>query len=258
LDKTARYELQYSPRSYRDRPHSMHPANRRYYFPPPPRSPLRSIHRPPSRLESREDYIRWAEYTENDPILYSATVPGFDVTQGDPSDDEGIPPSPPRSPPTWHDTDLDQILPPRRTLDHYRPVYTDNERPNAYEYSPPTTDSEDGEAMINDLLRSGRPAHDDASDPGLASDDDAPPFSNMRPFTHRRTSSGRIILTHTHLPAMAPDPPRYQRHSPEPLGKHPTDAAIASSSSSDTLAPHARFFIPPHKASVAVKFDPPV
>jgi hypothetical protein len=257
LEATARYENHYSPQSYRDRPHRMLPQHRQF-FPPPPRSPLRSIHRPPSRPETREDYVRWAHYAENDPILYSATVPGFDVTQGDPSDDEDISHSPPRSPPTWHDTDLNHIFPPHRTLDRYRPVYTDDDRLNAYEHSPPTTDSEDGEAMINDLLRSGRAARDDVSDPGLATDDDAPPRSNTRPFSHRRNSSGRLVTTYTHLPAMAPDPPRYERHSPEPVAKPPPDALIDNGSSSDTIAPHARFFIPPHKASVAVRFDPPV
>ena len=261
LEKTARYDIHYSPKSYRY--HRLRPEPPRavhHEYMTTARSPLQSIDRSRYLRDPREPHR--SRYYDHEPTLDPVTISGFSVTTGDPSDDEEQTNEGPSSPRGW-EPDTDYSF--RSYADRYRPVYTDGERPLGYEYSAPTSDSEDGETgTLHDLLHpAGRPAREDSPDPGAATDDQGAP-SDLRRYRSRRSTPSRIGLRpYTHISASDHiNPHGYERlgSDPEPASKFVTDSAVATSSTnaSDTLAPHARFFIPPHKSNVAIKFDPPV
>jgi hypothetical protein len=272
LEKTARYEIHYSPKSYRyhRQRFDAHRASQDYLN--SARSPLRSIDRSRYLRDPREPPPAWSRYVESDPVLDSDVVAGFAVTTGDPSDDETSPPDGqgPPSPRPWHDTDPEYSF--RSYADRYRPVYADSERPPiGGEYSVPTSDSEDGEAtMLEELLRSGgQLPREDSPDPGNGTGDAEPaPIPTSRRYVTRRVTPSRIGLrSYVAGPGMgAPDlanPGGYERlgSDPETATSKPildNAAATSSTAAADTLAPHARFFIPPHRSSVAIKFEPPV
>lgn len=273
LEKTAQYEIHYSPKSYRyhrQRFEAMRPSQE---YLTSARSPLRSIDRSRYLRDPRDPPPAWHRYVENDPVLDSAVIPGFSVMTADPSDDEHVPFEGASSPRPWHDADPEYSY--RSYADRYRPVYADSERPPGYEYSAPTSDSEDGGAtMLDDLLRTASrvPRHD-SRHPGAATDD-AEPLAEARPYTNRRSTPSTIGLRsyadadhRAHERGVGPPPPVFTEAIEHlgsdletPTSKSHADATAAGSSAAaaDTLAPHARFFIEHHKSSVAVKFDPPV
>ncbi len=267
MEKTARYEIHYSPRSYRYHRQYFEATRATHQYLSSERSPLRSIDRSRYLRDPREPPPAWHRYVENDPLLESAVISGFSVTTGDPSDDEDITPEGPSSPRPWHEADPEYSF--RSYADRYRPVYADSERPTGHEYSAPTSDSEDGEATILDnLLRTaGRAPREDSPDPGTATDD-GEPSAELRPYVNRRSAPSRIGLrSFDHSRSVGPPDPipaeAYEHLGSDPgtsMSKSHADATAASSSAAvaDTLAPHARFFIPPHKSSVAVKFEPHV
>ena len=266
MEKTARYEIYYSPKSYRFHRQRFEATRPSHEYLSSARSPLRSIDRSRYLRDPREPPPAWHRYVEHDPALYEEIVPGFSVTTGDPSDDEGAPIEGPSSPRPWHETDPEYSF--RSYADRYRPVYADSERPVGYEYSAPTSDSEDGEAaMLDNILRAGgRPPREDSPDPGAVTDE-AEPSPDFGRYVNRRSTPSRIGLrSYTGPPLVAPvppNPPGYERLGLDPEASTfktagDGNAATSSAVSSDTLAPHARFFIPINKSSVAVKFDPPV
>ena len=256
VEKTARYEVHYSPKSYRyHRPRfdSLRPS---HDYMNSTRSPLSSIDR---ARYLRNPHPPWVNQIESDPALDSAVVPAFDVVTGDPSDEEEPLRDGPPSPRLWQGTDAEHSF--RSYADRYRPVYADSERPAGLDYSAPTSDSEDQEiTTLDDILRSGRRLpRSGRESPDLA----APRDSTADDFiaTDRRLAPTRMVRANG--PGIgAPDPimpSGYERLSTEPEATFKANTIVSSSEGHpDTIAPHARFFIPRHKSSIAIKFDPPV
>lgn len=282
LEKTSRYETNYSPRSYRHHRQHFERTRSSHEYVSSARSPLRTIART-RYLRNPHLYRR----IENDPILESAVVPGFDVTTGDPTDDEA--PTAPPSPRPWHYNDSEDYRP---YVDRYRPQYHEPIN-DPDDRSTPTSDSEDDLAdhladaaeMVAILNESGehsqearrilrgtgrhaqiaahiaaaradaRPLEDDDSDSDASPPPPPPPPHLSQAAPHMPS---RRPLPWTANPA--------EIESSNSNGKQPADStatsnimsADAAASSSDMVVPHARFRIAYNKHSVAVHFDPPV
>ena len=251
-EKTARYEINYSPKSSLRHRQRLMAMRLDYEERMMARSPLRSIDRSRYLRDPRQPPPAWHRYEGNDPVLDSNVIPGFTVTTDDPSDDEHTPTERHSSLPPWHDADPE--YPYRSYADRYRPVYAENDRPAGYEYSAPTSDSEDGEeTLLDDLIRTtGRLARTDS--PGLDLDldpgDDAHPFDEFRSSgADRRSTPSRIGLSQSERYDNQPYSRGYDLLGAEPgasSSKPQGDPAAATSSAiaSDTLAPHARIFHP--------------
>ncbi|ETN40391.1 uncharacterized protein HMPREF1541_04668 [Cyphellophora europaea CBS 101466] len=287
LEKTAKYEIQYSPKTFRlHRQRFEHHRPSSAYF-NSTRSPLRSI----DRTRYLRDPHALSQHIDNDTTLDSAVVPGFTVSIGDPSDEEeAATTSGPPSPRPWHNYDADDSYRPPY-LDRYRPRYTDpvNLLDEHNDPSNPTSDSEDLAdhvahvadaaemvAVLNEMGEHGQEArrilrrtrHDaEAASRRLQedTDSDAPP---QVPVYRRSTPSSRTVRgygNHEHY-VLGPPPPLTQGYErlgsdTEAIAGKPVseaEATAAAANSLDILAPHARFFIPRSRSSIAVKFDPPV
>jgi len=208
----------------------------------------------------------------------------------DPSEEEDVGESPP-SPRPWHDDDYSL----RSYVDRYRPVYIGDERNNGpwsnssdsegYEPDVPLEDRapagererfhrqqldvENTLAHRNrmlDLMRAQQIREGD--DFYRRRDHNRDPDEEGTYSSRRRVSALTRNTTRTFAPAIgAPDPAHpsenQSRLSP-PIdtlaSKTASNIAEASSSTtkSDIVAPHARFFISRSKSSTAIKFDPPV
>ena len=268
VEKTAKYEIHYSPKSYR---------YHRQRFDSRPSQDWSNSTRSPLRSIDRSRYLRdpapHYSHVQNDPVLESAVVPGFAVSTGEPSDDEdALPHSGPSSPRPWHDPDADYSY--RAYADRYRPVYNDDDgRAPRYDYdiSAPSSDSEAEESsLLEDLLRTRRRSRDRSSDVLPVMEYARRMAAEENSNVNRRSTPSRIGLR-SHGAIGAPDPMNpsgYERLSsaePESSTSKAREEAMQEArrvsgegGHEGTLAPHARFFIPRHRSSVAVKFDPPV
>lgn len=275
LKKTAKYEHHYSPRSYRFHRQRFEHSRPSHDYVTATRSPLRSI----DRTRYLRDPYPVPHYLENDPILDSAVVPGFTVSTGDPSDAEEAALSGPSSPRPWENYDTDDVY--RPFVDRYRPRYNDPASllDEQNEPSNPTSDSDDVAdhmadaaqmvAVLSEMGDHGQEARQilrrtrheaEASSRRLQEDTDSD-GSDHGP-AYRRSAWSRIDPRNYGNPE-PPQPSGYER-----LGSDPDATSAKSASeidhggvlagSSDVLAPHARFFVPRSRSSIAVKFDPPV
>jgi hypothetical protein len=282
LEKTAKYEMHYSPRNYRYHRQRFEQSRSTYDHMTATRSPLRTI----DRTRYLRDPHPLPQLSDNDPILDYAVVPGFSVSTGEPSDDEEVAQSGPPSPRPWQN--YDTYGPPY--IDRYRPRYNNpaNLLDDPHDPSNPTSDSDDfpdhtadaaemaavlhemGEHSGTDARRSlQRSRHERQGTEAMvnrlhaALPEDTDSDDDTRPPSYRRSGPNRIGLRDYGNPEPS-HPPGYERLGSEPdtaSGKSPSGAdrrGAVSTSASDTLAPHSRFFIPRSRSSVAVKFDPPV
>ena len=283
LEKTANYERHYSPRSHRYHRQRFEQTRSTYEYMTATRSPLRAI----DRTRYLRDPHPMPHPSDNDSALDYAVVPGFSVTTGDPSDAEEPAPSGPPSPRPWQNYDTDDVY--RPYVDRYRPRYNNpaNLLDEANDPSNPTSDSDDLADHLADaaemaavlhemgdhnasearrVLQRTRQAREEREasiqrlqeDLQEATDSD----DDTRPPPYRRSILNRVGLRNYGNPEPS-HPPGYERLGSEPdatAGKSPSsaDRRGAVSGASDALAPHARFFIPRSRSSIAVKFDPPV
>ncbi|KAK4939229.1 hypothetical protein LTR10_020425 [Elasticomyces elasticus] len=278
LEKTSRYDMRWSPRNhrFRHRPDLHRPSHE---YMDSTRSPLRSI--------DRSRYLN--NPTELDDALEPDTtlVPGFDVSVGDPSDEEDARDSPP-SPRPWHHDD-DYSL--RSYVDRYRPLSFPNEHsPSASTWDP----SSDSEGYELDFL------HVDDRVPGDIDRSQRQPVDSESTLAHRnhmldlmraqqainndnsfgrrerrheqteiaaydqRSSRGETVVPGGELRAglasFSEHAARMLRacHDPSATKTARGDPGASSSARSNAIMPHARFFISRSKSSAAIKFDPPV
>jgi hypothetical protein len=281
LDRTSHHDMRWSPRprryerrrrglsgdSYRPSQEYMHST----------RSPLRSL--------DRSRYLRDPTDVDEDPLLDTPLVPGFQVTVADPSDDEDALSSPL---PRRFGDDEDYFL--RSSVDRYRPAYGADEH-NSVSWSN-SSDSEgyDPEARP-DHRTSSRPP--DRIQRQQASLENALAHRNrmLNQMRAQQIREGDDIRDHLR-DAEEGDVDRSRRGSPStrsarwalgaatpegmtnsrtsdsrtrltdalnPISKNVSSSTESGPSTSRAdVAPHARFFISRSKSSTAVKFDPPV
>lgn len=288
VEKTANYDVRWSPRSYRYSRHRGEHTRPSQEYLNPSGSPPRSI--------DRSRYLADPTSQEELPDFGTMLVPGFNVSVADVSGDEDNNELP-VSPRPWHDDDYSL----RSYVDRYRPVYLGapgNERND--NLSATSSDSEED---------TGTPSHDRPSaeterrqrrqleadmelqnrvidrmraqqirdsdeyfgrrsrpPPDHHDDDDEFRFLDSRYATPSRGGGGR-----TYAPAIgAPDPTYSSSEQPpslratEPEECTPTakisrgEEGGPSSAGADAVKPHARFFISRSKSSTAINFDPPV
>ncbi|KIX10051.1 uncharacterized protein Z518_01132 [Rhinocladiella mackenziei CBS 650.93] len=277
LEKTAQYEIRWSPKSSRHQRHRQDGFRPSQEYMNSTRSPLRSI--------DRSRYSGNLTNPGDDPELETTLVPGFSVSVADPSDDEDIGDGQP-SPPQWHDDDYSL----RSYVDRYRPVYLGNERNDGlwstssdsegYEPDVPSEERLPGErerfqrqqleientlAHRNRMLDLMRAQQIRDSDEYFGRRSRRGEHDDEGPFNRRSTPS-RIGLR-TFAPAIGASDPVYP--SEESLGRladfdnttsksGTAEVGASSSTKADVVIPHARFFISRSKSSTAIKFDPPV
>jgi hypothetical protein len=234
---------------------------------------LRSI----DRTRYLRDPHQMPHWSENDPVLDYAVVPGFHVSTGDPSDGEEAALTGPPSPRPWQNYDTDDSY--RPYVDRYRPRYNNpaslldeandpsNHTSDSEDFADHLADAAEMVAVLNEMGEHGNEArrilrrtrHEaEATIRRLQEDTDSDTTSP--PPSYRRSTANRMEnYERSRLP---PPLPGYERLGSEPdaaPGKTPGEAERDDvPSGSDTVAPHARFFIPRSRSSVQVNFDPPV
>ena len=285
LEKTSQFETHYSPRNYRQHRHHFERTRPSHEYMSSTRSPLRHI----DRARFLRNPSMMLRRFENDPLLETALIPGFEVTTGAPSDDEAPAASPP-SPRPWRYSDPDEAY--TQYVDRYRPRYHESGgiADDVDLHSNESSDSDDladhlavaadmvaeledmggeqnreGSRILNNTRRDARRAAlmrrnaEQSNHYDEDTDSDVPSASGPRATAISGTGPS---TRHQAAPIFG-----YQRidSDAEPTaGKSPSaDDTIAPADSSslrpsDITAPHARFFIPRSRSSVAVKFDPPV
>jgi hypothetical protein len=287
LERTAPYEIRYSPKkprelSRREYNHIRFGPSREYMN--SVRSPLRSI--------DRSSYLRdpYPQHEPQDPEpsqLDSIIVPEFEVstTYDNHSDNEGSMQRSPRmnrqSTAYYNDRDH-QYIPPVGLSDYYRPTYhdTDNEddsqdsTSSAHE-SIPDMRYPSGSAYPNPVhplstrqrreLRALRneyaydPSQREIQDDFTRSYRQLEAGQSEHPSRRVRMRPSRIEVRPE---SRRRDTPDMQVHPGEQddVDEPPADETIdaAKGEESDVLKPHARFFIRRDKSSVSIEFDPPV
>ncbi|KIW51463.1 hypothetical protein, variant 1 [Exophiala xenobiotica] len=274
LDKTSQYDVRWTPKSRRLLRHRQDgyrpPYRPSHEYINSTRSPLRSINS--SRYLNNP--TEQDEDSESDTVLF----PGFTVSITDPSDEEDAALGPP-SPRPWQDDEYSL----RSYVDRYRPTYLEDDRDDGLWST--SGDSDDGwddpererwhrqqpdedrlhhQDRIVNLMRAqqirdsdgllGRRNHQGASqnDDGIHHRTSTPRRSGMR------TSAPPIGAAESSCPAdeRSGRPREYVDETVAKSGRG--DAGASSSTKSDTILPHARFFINKSKSSAAIRFDPPV
>ncbi|KIW71333.1 hypothetical protein PV04_03514 [Phialophora macrospora] len=278
LDRTSRYDMPWPPNNYR---HERRRADRyrpSHEYMNSTRSPLMSI--------DRTRYLNHTTGLGDDPSPETPLAPGFQVTVGDPSDEEEVADGPP-SPRPWHDDEYSL----RSYVDRYRPLYLGDEGNNGR----PWSNSSDSEGSELDILREARgPSERERFYRQQRDRDNTLAHRNRmldlmraqqirendeffgrhdRERNHdpelsylRRSASSRGTARAV-VPALrAPDPGRPSDDRSDastpfetPASKTiPNRTEASSSTKTDDIMPHARFFISRSKSSTAIKFDPPV
>ncbi|EXJ91320.1 hypothetical protein A1O1_04432 [Capronia coronata CBS 617.96] len=281
LDNTSRYEIRWSPKAYRHYPGRAEGVSlSEEYF-----QLARAAHDPIDRslfLNNPANEEEAEGQEDNDDDLGVSLVPGFTVSVADRSDEEDVRRS--QSPiPPWQDEEYSL----RAYVDRPRPVYLASERndglwsssSDSEGYEPEAEPLDDRERhrrqvletesnlaqrnRLLDLMRAqqirdndevfGRRGHQEGRDDEIG-------------LHNRRSTPSRIELRSFTPTGGAPNPPdRSEEHpstsmgSGEPTSKHFVSQAGGSSSSrSDVIPPHARFFINRTNCSTTIKFDPPI
>ncbi|ETI23254.1 hypothetical protein G647_05053 [Cladophialophora carrionii CBS 160.54] len=276
LERTSQYDMRWSA------PHYRHERRRGDRYRPShdymnsARSPLRSI--------DRSRYLSSPTYPEDDPLLETHLVPGFQVTVADPSDEEEAADGPP-SPRPWHDDEYSL----RSYVDRYRPVYLGDEGNNGRPWTN-SSDSEGSERDIPretrgpsererfhrqqrdlentlahrnrmlDLMRAQQIRESDEFFGRHGRDHDQELSYLRRPVFGRTGSRAATIAIGALDPVRSPDDQSnattpFETPASKPI---PNRAESSSSAKGDVIVPHARFFISRSKSSTAIKFDPPV
>jgi hypothetical protein len=289
LERTAPYEIRYSPKkprelSRREYNHIRFGPSREYMN--SVRSPLRSI--------DRSSYLRdpYPPHDLQDPEasqLDAVVVPDFDVstTYDNRSDNEGSLQRSPRlrrlSASYYNDRDL-HYVPPVGLSDYYRPTYhdTDNEddsqdsTSSAHESNPDLSQHLSGRTYPDPvhpvstrqrrLLRARQIEHAyDVQNQREIQDDFTRTYRQLEageseyPSRRVRMRPSRIEVRPESRRQDTPDAqlsPEERDDPYEPPSNETTNTATAEES--DVLKPHARFFIRRDKSSVSINFDPPV
>ncbi|KAI1613828.1 hypothetical protein EDD36DRAFT_434681 [Exophiala viscosa] len=280
LEKTSQYDIRWSPRShrFRHRPDFHRPS---LEYMNSTRSPLRSI--------DRSRYLNNPTDLGDDLEPDTALVPGFDVSIADPSDEEDAGDSPP-SPRPWHHDDEYSL---RSYVDRYRPLsFPDEPNDSTWDLSSDSEgyepsilhmdDSMPGENETSqrhpaesdstlahqnrmlDLMRAQQAINNDSSfgrrERRTQQADEA---ALNRPLTPGDTvvqESGLRYGLPLELASVSENNARRLRECYDQTATKSArgDTGPSSSNRSNTINPHARFFISRTKSSAAIKFDPPV
>ncbi|KAK5459440.1 hypothetical protein LTS15_003568 [Exophiala xenobiotica] len=269
LDKTSEYDVRWTPKSHSLLRHRQDGYRPSHEYMNSTRSPLRSLNR--SRyLNNPADQD---EESESDTVLF----PGFSILITDPSDEEDAVVGPP-SPRPWQDDEYSL----RSYVDRYRPTYLENDRDDGLWST--SGDSDNGwddpdrerwprqrrdddlqrhQDRILNIMRSQQIRNADGvlarRSPQALQNDDG---------NHHRTSTPRRSGIRTSAPPIGAADPSCPADEPSSRPRDYVDETVAksgrgdagasSSRKSDTIIPHARFFINRSKSSAAIRFDPPV